>query len=90
VTYELAAGEKLSVDGNFALVRTASVSFKAEKSAKTLFQSVVSGEGLLQTFTGPGTVWIAPTQAVYEKMKQPNGVEKLAEPQNNIDTHTET
>ena len=32
--YELVAGEKLSIDGNFSLARTGSVSFAAEKSAK--------------------------------------------------------
>ncbi|WP_455233539.1 AIM24 family protein [Geopseudomonas aromaticivorans] len=72
ITYELAAGEKLSVDGNFALARTAGVTFRAEKSAKSLFQSVASGEVLLQTFTGPGIVWIAPTQGVYDQIRAAN------------------
>ena len=60
--------EKLSVDGNFALMRTDGVSFKAEKSSKSWLATSVSGEGLLQTFQGEGTVWIAPTQVVYERM----------------------
>lgn len=38
VVYELAAGEKLSVDGNFAFVRTASVSFHAEMSSKSILE----------------------------------------------------
>jgi uncharacterized protein (AIM24 family) len=86
--YELAAGEKLSVDGNFAFVRTGSVTFQAEKSAKTLFQSVTSGEGLLQTFTGPGIVWLAPTQSVYDKIKQSNGIAMLSHPEGSMNTHT--
>ncbi len=86
--YELAAGEKLSVDGNFALVRTGSVSFHAEKSGKSLFQSVTSGEGLLQTFTGPGMVWIAPTQGVYDKMRMRNSIANLSHPQGSMGTHT--
>lgn len=86
--YDLAAGEKLSVDGNFALVRTASVSFHAEKSGKSLFQSVTSGEGLLQTFTGPGMVWIAPTQGVYDKMKLRNSIANLSHSQGSMGTHT--
>lgn len=69
ITYELSKGEKLFVDGNFALMRTKDVTFSVEKSGKSLFQSITSGEGLLQTFTGPGTVWIAPTQVVYERLK---------------------
>ncbi len=88
LTYELAAGEKLSVDGNFAFVRTASVSFQAEKSGKTLFQSVTSGEGLLQTFTGPGMVWIAPTQGVYDKMKLANSIANLSHAQGSMGTRT--
>lgn len=86
--YELAAGEKLSVDGNFAFVRTATVSFHAEKSGKSLFQSVTSGEGLLQTFTGPGIVWLAPTQGVYNKIKMMNGIANLSHGQGTMGTHT--
>ena len=88
LNYDLSAGEKLSVDGNFAFVRTASVSFHAEKSGKSLFQSVTSGEGLLQTFTGPGMVWIAPTQGVYDKMKLSNSIANLSHPQGSMGTHT--
>jgi len=88
IMYELAVGEKLSVDGNFAFVRTASVSFHAEKSGKSLFQSVTSGEGLLQTFTGPGIVWLAPTQGVYDKIKMMNGISNLSHGQGSMGTHT--
>jgi uncharacterized protein (AIM24 family) len=88
IVYELAAGEKLSVDGNFAFVRTASVSFHAEMSSKSIFGTVVSGELLLQTFTGPGMVWVAPTQGVYDKMKQPYGVSSVSH--NNGSAGTET
>jgi uncharacterized protein (AIM24 family) len=86
--YTLAAGEKLSVDGNFAFVRTASVIFKAEKSGKSLFQSVTSGEGLLQTFTGPGVVWIAPTQGVYQRIRAMNGISDLSRGHGSMGTHT--
>ncbi|MET1080201.1 MAG: AIM24 family protein [Pseudomonas sp.] len=86
--YELAKGEKLSVDGDFAFVRTASVSFQAEKSGKSLFQSVTSGEGLLQTFTGPGVIWLAPTQAVYAKLKMANGFSTLTRNQGSMGTKT--
>ncbi len=86
--YHLAAGEKLSVDGNFAFVRTASVTFQAEKSAKTLFQSVTSGEGLLQTFTGPGVVWLAPTQVIYDRIKMQNGIYAISHAQGTMNTDT--
>jgi uncharacterized protein (AIM24 family) len=88
IIYELAAGEKLSVDGNFAFVRTASVSFQAELSGKSIFSTVVSGELLLQTFTGPGMVWLAPTQGIYEKLKQPEGLARLSHHQGSSGTET--
>ncbi|MDA0840020.1 MAG: AIM24 family protein [Planctomycetota bacterium] len=61
-------GDKLSVDGNFAILRKGEIEFKVEKSAKSFFGSVTSGEGLLQTFRGHGEVWVAPTQAVYDRI----------------------
>lgn len=71
---------KLSVDGNFALLRTAGVDFSVEKSSKSWVATSVSGEGLLQTFKGQGQVWIAPTQGVYSKLATPNGLMQLAGP----------
>jgi uncharacterized protein (AIM24 family) len=88
LVYELKANEKLSVDGNFAFVRTGGVKFHAEKSGKTLFQSVTSGEGLLQTFTGPGVVWIAPTEGVYERIKMSGGIANLSGTQGSMGTRT--
>ena len=70
-------GDKLSVDGNFALMRTTGVEFKAEKSSKTWIATSISGEGLLQTFSGNGRVWIAPTQGVYNNMSKPNDLSNL-------------
>ena len=75
VCYELGKGEKLFVDGSFAFMRTHTVTFRAEKSAKSLFRSLTSGEGLLQTFEGPGSVWIAPTQEVYEGFGSVGGIQ---------------
>ncbi len=58
----------LKVDGNFALMRTGNLSFTVEKSTKGILGSMASGEGLLQTFRGTGTVWLAPTQAIYQRI----------------------
>lgn len=69
---------KLSVDGNFALLRTGNVDFSVEKSSKSWVATSVSGEGLLQTFKGTGQVWIAPTQGVYKRLATPNGLAHLA------------
>lgn len=82
--------EKLSVDGNFALMRTEGVQFRAEKSSKSWISTSVSGEGLLQTFEGTGTVWIAPTQGVYEKLATPNGIKMLSMPPGSSHTGTQS
>lgn len=68
VTCELTNGEELKVDGNFAIARTSGVSFSVTKSDKSLLGSVVNGEGLLNSFSGEGTVWLAPTQPMYDRM----------------------
>jgi uncharacterized protein (AIM24 family) len=79
---------RLWVDGNFALARTEGITFRAEKSSKSLIASSVSGEGLLQTFEGVGTVWIAPTQGSYELLANPRGIEALARPPGSSNTKT--
>lgn len=55
----------LRVDGNFAILRTAGISFSVEKSAKTLVGSAASGEGLVNVYKGTGQVWLAPTIKIY-------------------------
>lgn len=87
IRYEL-SGEKLSIDGNFALMRSEAINFKAERSSKSWVSTSVSGEGLLQTFEGTGFVWIAPTQGVYEKLGRPEGLRMLAIPPGSRNTAT--
>ena len=59
----------LQVDGNFALdAHRRRVVPRREVVQRAGSPPRSSGEGLLQTFSGTGTVWIAPTQAVYEKL----------------------
>jgi len=62
--------ERLQVDGHFALLRKGQIDFKVEKTTKTLLGSVASGEKLVQTFTGTGEVWVAPTQDIYRNIQQ--------------------
>ena len=52
--------EKLVVDGRFAVARTSGIELKVAKASKGIFSSVISGEGLVNTFTGTGKVLIAP------------------------------
>lgn len=61
--------ETLQVDGNFALMRTGRLEFSVEKSTKGLLGTLTSGEGLLQTFRGTGSVWLAPTQDIYQRLQ---------------------
>ena len=83
-------GDTLFVDGNFAIMRSAQVNFSVRKSSKNLLSTAVSGEGLLQTFSGHGYVWLAPTQAVYEKLATQAGLRSLSQPPGSSDTHTTT
>jgi len=89
IKYEL-TGDKLSVDGNFALMRSERINFRAEKSSKSWIATSVSGEGLLQTFEGNGFVWIAPTQGVYEKLKKMDGIRGLTGQSGSMGTKTKS
>ncbi|MCI8422681.1 MAG: AIM24 family protein [Lawsonibacter sp.] len=58
----------LKVDGNFAVLRSASLQFTVERSAKTLLGSAVSGEGLVNVYRGTGSVWLAPSIKIYNTL----------------------
>lgn len=66
-TVELNNG-KLVVDGSFAVARQASVQLTVTKANKGLFSSMISGEGIVNTFTGTGKVMIAPAANRYITM----------------------
>lgn len=52
--------EKLVVDGSFAVARQAGVQLTIAKASKGIFGSMLSGEGIVNTFTGTGKILIAP------------------------------
>lgn len=83
ITYNLEKGEVLKVDGNIAIARSESVDFSVTKSDKSLIGSALNGEGLLNTFKGEGTVWLAPTAPIYEQIKF--GKPILNKSSNNLD-----
>lgn len=58
----------LKVDGNFALLRDASVEMTVERQAKTYMGSAMSGEGLVNVFRGTGRVWLAPSIKIYDAL----------------------
>jgi len=66
-TIELNNG-KLVVDGSFAVARQASVQLTVSKANKGIFGSMISGEGIVNTFTGTGKVMIAPAANKYITM----------------------
>lgn len=66
-TIELNNG-KLVVDGSFAVARQASVQLTVSKANKGMFGSLISGEGIVNTFTGSGKVLIAPAANKYITM----------------------
>lgn len=66
--------EEVKVDGNFAILRRGNISFSVEMITKGIIGTMASGEGLLQTFKGTGEVWIAPTQAIYDKLEYGYGI----------------
>lgn len=61
--------DTLKVDGNFAVLRSSTLDFTVERSAKTLVGSAVSGEGLVNVYRGTGQIWLAPTLKVYKTMR---------------------
>lgn len=60
--------DTLKVDGNFAILRSSSLDFTVERSAKTLVGSAVSGEGLVNVYRGTGQIWLAPSIKVYNTL----------------------
>ncbi len=71
IKLDVVPGQKVQVDGNFAVLRDGSIKFSVQKSTKGLFGSATSGEGMLQTFEGQGQVWVAPTIPVYSGLQPP-------------------
>lgn len=61
-------GEKLSIDGNDAILRRGAITLKLEMPGSTASDFSRSQEGILQTFEGSGEIWIAPMQKIYQKL----------------------
>ncbi|WOD41993.1 AIM24 family protein [Nodosilinea sp. E11] len=52
--------DRLVVDGNFAIARSGSITYRVEQATKSLLGSMTSGEFLVNIFEGSGTVLLAP------------------------------
>ena len=57
--------EKFVVDGPIAVARTAGINLSVAKATKGIFSSMTSGEGIVNTFTGTGRIYIAPVANRY-------------------------
>jgi uncharacterized protein (TIGR00266 family) len=60
--------DKLVVDGRFAVARTSGIDLKVTKATSGIFSTVISGEGLVNTFTGTGKVLIAPVDNYFNTL----------------------
>lgn len=61
--------DELKIDGNLAVCWSSGLEFTVERSTKTLVESAVSGEGLVNVYRGTGKVLmspVAPTASLYE------------------------
>jgi len=59
---------KLVVDGAFAVARTSGIELKVAKATRGIFSTMLSGEGLVNTFTGTGKVLIAPVDNYFNTL----------------------
>ena len=60
--------DKLVVDGRFAVARTSGIDLKVTKATRGIFSTVISGEGLVNTFTGTGKVLLAPVDNYFNTL----------------------
>ena len=51
----------LKVDGNMAICWSGTLDFTVERSSKSLFGSMINGEGLVNVYSGTGKILMAPT-----------------------------
>ena len=61
--------DELKIDGNLAVCWSSNLDFTVERTTKTLVESAVSGEGLVNVYRGTGRVLmcpVAPTTSLYE------------------------
>jgi uncharacterized protein (AIM24 family) len=60
--------DTLTVDGNFAVARDASLSFQTKTLGKGLFSKVAGGEGFVNIISGTGKVYLAPVPSRFNNL----------------------
>jgi len=51
--------ERLVLDGAYAVARSSSLGYSVQKSSRSLFGTVASGEGFVQVVEGTGRVYLS-------------------------------
>lgn len=54
-------------DQQLVVFRSGQIDFTVESTSKSLLSSFTSTDAFIRTYTGTGTLWIAPTQPFYQK-----------------------
>ena len=54
---ELAEGEKFFLDNRYAVAFSDTVTYQLVKATESVRDSIMSGEGLINRYTGPGVVY---------------------------------
>jgi uncharacterized protein (AIM24 family) len=62
------SGDRLAVDGRFAVARSATVNFRVERASRSVLGSMTSGEGLLNIYQGQGIVLLSPVPNLYQSL----------------------
>eukprot|EP00927_Polykrikos_kofoidii_P058312 TRINITY_DN52762_c0_g1_i1.p1 TRINITY_DN52762_c0_g1~~TRINITY_DN52762_c0_g1_i1.p1 ORF type:complete len:290 (+),score=53.01 TRINITY_DN52762_c0_g1_i1:64-933(+) len=58
IRYDLRPGERRQVDNGHLVAWDARMNYQVGMATNSIFGSVASGEGLMCTFTGPGSLWL--------------------------------
>jgi uncharacterized protein (AIM24 family) len=56
--YDLAPGEQRVVDNGMLVAWNSDMTYEIQKAGSSWWTSIMSGEGLVCTFTGPGTLFL--------------------------------
>ena len=77
--------DTLKLDGNFAILISSNIEFTVETSGTTLIVTALNGECLLNVYRGTGEVWLVPTKAIYDELKE-KGLKELTDPRGDRNT----
>mmetsp|Transcript_1159 Transcript_1159/g.2755 ORF Transcript_1159/g.2755 Transcript_1159/m.2755 type:complete len:123 (+) Transcript_1159:769-1137(+) len=58
IRYDLAPGEVRLIDNGYLVCWTDNMDYKISKAAKSWWATIMSSEGFVTKFTGPGTIFV--------------------------------